>query len=213
MRFIPESSAFCSITQLCKEESPDILLITGPTGSGKSTISKTISAELGLSILSLDNYFRDEEEMELVLPDFNIRQWDAPDCYHWDILVKNLQSIFRDKISSIPIFSHECSKRSGWSSLSLQKTPLIVEGLYAMHPEILAVINTMRIKYLSVFLNIPEETRWERKYKRDVLERNEDPTTLRVWFDDVIRPAEKKWVNQQLGNADIVITHNLEEQL
>ena len=209
MNFISESSAFEHIISVCQNKTPDLLLISGPTGSGKSTLAEMISKELGVSHLCLDNYFKSEDEMELVLPEFNIRQWDSPDCYNWDILIENLQDIFRKKIARIPIFSHEHSRRNGWNRLELQKTPLIVEGLYAMSPEILDTVQSMRLKFFSIFLDIPEEIRWQRKYNRDVLERNENPSTLQIWFDNVIKPAEKKWVNQQLKGANLVITHDL----
>ncbi|MFH1284602.1 MAG: AAA family ATPase [Candidatus Peregrinibacteria bacterium] len=208
MSVVSESLAFEHITKVCQKEMPDLLLISGPTGSGKSTISKMISEELGVSLLSLDNYFKNEDEMELVLPELNIRQWDSPDCYNWNVLIETLQDIFRKKIARIPIFSHELSRQNGWAHLRLQKTPLIVEGLYAMHPEILDTVQSMRLKLFSVFLNIPEEIRWQRKYNRDVLERDEDPSTLRIWFDSVIKPAEKQWINQQLRNADLVIVND-----
>lgn len=208
MNFVSESLAIEYIQRVCQEEAPDLLLISGPTGSGKSTMSKVIAKELGISLLSLDNYFKDEDEMELVLPELNIRQWDSPDCYNWNVLIGNLQDIFRKKIARIPIFSHELSRQNGWAHLRLQKTPLIVEGLYAMHPEILDTVQSMRLKLFSVFLNIPEEIRWQRKYNRDVLERSEDPSTLRIWFDSVIKPAEEKWMNQQLGSANLVIVND-----
>ncbi|MCC7197775.1 hypothetical protein IT413_06320 [Candidatus Peregrinibacteria bacterium] len=208
MSFISEYSAFECISKICLDESPDLLLIGGPTGSGKSTLSLRISNELQISRLSLDNYFKDEGEMEIVLPQLNLRQWDAPDCYHWDLLIENLQDIFRKKIAKIPVFSHENSRQNGWVDFTIQKTPLIIEGLYALSPEILGIAESMRLKVLSVFLDIPEEVRWQRKYNRDVLERNENPSTLRIWFDHIIKPAEKKWINQQSTMADLIVTHD-----
>ena len=67
MNFISESSAFEHIINVCQSETPDLLLISGHTGSGKSTLAEMISKELGVSRLCLDNYFKGEDEMELIL--------------------------------------------------------------------------------------------------------------------------------------------------
>jgi len=208
MNFISESSATEYIDKIYQDERLDLLLIAGPTGSGKSTLSNMISKKWEIHSLCLDNYFKNEDEIELVLPEFNIRQWDSPDCYNWNILINNLQDIFRDKIARIPIFSHEHSRQNGWADLRIQKKPLILEGIYAINPKILDVVQSMRLKFFSIFLDIPEGIRWQRKYNRDVLERNEEPATLQIWFDNVIKPAEKKWVNQQLKSADLVIVQD-----
>lgn len=208
MTLVSESSAFEYINKTCKNGFPDLLLIAGPTGSGKSMLSKKLSEEMSVPRLCLDNYFKDEKQMELVIPELNIRQWDSPECYQWNLLIKNLQDIFNGKVAKIPVFSHKHSKQIGWSNLTLYKTPLILEGLYSMSPEILDVVRSMRLKTFSIFLDIPEEVRWQRKYDRDVLQRNENPSTLRIWFDNVIKPAEKKWANRQSGNADLIVIHD-----
>lgn len=205
MNSVSELSAVKYICDLCKKESPDMLLISGCTGSGKSTLSKKLSEEMHVSLLCLDDYFKDEDEMEIVIPELGIRQWDAPGCYKWDVLVGNIQDIFRYKIAKIPNFSHERSRQMGWKQLLLGEKPLILEGLYSMRPEVLNVVQSMRLNILSIFLDIPEDIRWQRKYDRDVVGRNENPDTLRIWFDEVIKPAENKWVNQQSLIADVKV--------
>ena len=206
MNCISETASCDYIHDTVLEQNPEIMLICGATGSGKSTLSHTLAQRLKLPTLSLDSYFKDENEMELVLPEYNIRQWDSPDCYKWDTLRSDLKKIFRDKFARVPVFSHEKSTQNGWRNLSLTNTPLIVEGLYSMNSVVLDTVKDLRLKALSVFLDISEEERWNRKYKRDVLERNENPETLRIWFDQVIKPAEKKWINPQKIIADLLVS-------
>ncbi len=203
---IKECDAVKFISTKCINEKPDILLIAGPTGSGKSTISQKISNVLKAQNLSQDNYFKNEEDMELVMPEHGIRQWDTPDCYQWELLIKNITDIFNKNATPIPIFSHAMSRRVGEREFQLTNRPLIFEGLYTMDQRILDIIQGIRLKHYSVFLDIDEKTRWQRKYNRDVTERNENPETLRIWFENVIKPAELKWLNQQAKNADIVVT-------
>jgi len=208
MNLVLEPLVFEYIYALCQKERPDMLLISGCTGSGKSTLAKRISEEMRVSLLCIDDYFKDEVEMEIVIPELNIRQWDSPACYKWDVLINDLQNIFRNRITIMPNFSHKHSRQMGWKELLLEKTPLVLEGLYSMRPEILSVVQNLRLKVFSIFLDIPEEVRWQRKLTRDVMERNEDPSTLRTWFDEVIKPAEDKWVKQQSASADIRVVQS-----
>lgn len=211
MHILSESAAADQIYKLCIKESPDLLLIAGCTGCGKSTLTKQLSTIMQTSSLCLDNYFKNENEMEIVIPELSIRQWDSPNCYKWDILITNLQEIFKNKITKIPKFSHQKSIQIGWDYFSLEKTPLILEGIYSMSPQILDITKHLRLKIISIFIDIPAEIRWNRKYHRDVQERKENPNILRIWFDQVIRPAEEKWIQEQSLNADIKIINSSEE--
>lgn len=205
MHIVSESLAVEQICALCNEVSPDMLLIAGCTGSGKSTLADQLVMEIPASLIHLDDYFKDEQEHEIVIPELNIRQWDAPSCYKWDILIRNLQEVFRNKIAKIPNFSHKESRQVGLKDFTLEKTPLILEGVYSMRPEITDITQHLRLKLISIFIDIPPETRWDRKYYRDIHDRNEKPEILRAWFDTVIRPAEEKWIQPQSLYADLKV--------
>lgn len=209
MNIVPESMALEQICRLCTEETPDMVLVAGCTGSGKSTLAGQLEVTIPASIIHLDDYFKDEQDLEIVMPELNLRQWDAPSCYKWDILMANLREIFRNRIAKIPEFSHKESRQIGWKDFIFEKSPLILEGLYAMMPEIADIAGQLRLKMISIYIDVPPEIRWNRKYDRDVSERRENPVQLRQWFDTIIRPAEENWIQPQSLRADLKVITKL----
>ena len=70
---------------------------------------------------------------------------------------------------------------------------------------VLNVLESKRTDFFGVFLDVDPEVRWDRKYTRDTTERKECAKTLRRWFDEVIRPAEKCYLEKQKELAHRVI--------
>jgi len=188
-------------------DDPDVLLIAGGTGSGKSTIARAIQSRTHGLIMSLDDYFLDEKDLEMAIPEYNIRQWDTPDCYDWSLLKENLNRLLLGNLIKIPIRSRFLHKRVGWHRNVVRQTGqlIIVDGLYALDDRILSTIEASRANFFGVFLDVDPEIRWDRTHERDVSERHENPVTLRSRFDEVIRPAEVNYLDKQRGKSHMTI--------
>ncbi len=116
-----------------------MILISGPSSSGKTTFAKKLAIQLKVAALtpvtiSLDNYFVERVDTPL---DEN-GQYDFESIYALDIETFNhdLLSLFSGQEVDLPKFSFETGKRfyDGTKLKIDEKTILLIEGIHALNP-------------------------------------------------------------------------------
>ena len=118
-----------------------IVLIAGPSSSGKTTFSRRLSVQLlalGISPfpLELDNYFVDRDETpsgEDGQPDF-----EAIEALNLQLLAENLQSLIQGEKVQLPRYNFKTGKREQGDVIQLQRGQmLILEGIHGMNPRLI----------------------------------------------------------------------------
>jgi len=126
-----------------RKDKVKIVLISGPSASGKTTFSKRLSIQLkvlGLKPfqLSLDNYFVDREKTPKDKNgEYNFELIEALDL---DLLYNNLHDLIEGKSVKMPKFSFEDGKRYlSDEPISISKDEIfVVEGIHALNPKLTA---------------------------------------------------------------------------
>ncbi len=196
-----------------------VVLIAGPSSSGKTTFCKRLSIQLlanGIRPvqISLDDYFVDREKT----PKDADGDWDYESIHALDINLINLQlsALFRGEEVELPKYDF-LSGRSGMSGKRLHLTDrqvLLVEGIHALNPELTAQI-PKRQKfhvYISALTSIllddhnyipTTDNRLLRRIIRDHKYRGVSAQeTIRRWPS--VRAGETKWVFPFQENADVM---------
>lgn len=196
-----------------------MVLIAGPSSSGKTTFCKRLSIQLlanGIRPvqISLDDYFVDREKT----PRDAAGDWDYESIHALDINLINLQlsALFRGEEVELPKYDF-LSGRSGKSGKRLRLTDrqvLLVEGIHALNPELTAQI-PKRQKfhvYISALTSIllddhnyipTTDNRLLRRIIRDHKYRGVSAQeTIRRWPS--VRAGETKWVFPYQENADVM---------
>lgn len=196
-----------------------VVLIAGPSSSGKTTFCKRLSIQLlanGIRPvqISLDDYFVDREKT----PKDASGDWDYESIHALDINLINLQlsALFRGEEVELPKYDF-LSGRSGMSGKRLRLTDrqvLLVEGIHALNPELTAQI-PKRQKfhvYISALTSIllddhnyipTTDNRLLRRIIRDHKYRGVSAQeTIRRWPS--VRAGETKWVFPYQENADVM---------
>lgn len=196
-----------------------VVLIAGPSSSGKTTFCKRLSIQLlanGIRPvqISLDDYFVDREKT----PKDADGDWDYESIHALDINLINLQlsALFRGEEVELPKYDF-LSGRSGMSGKRLRLTDrqvLLVEGIHALNPELTAQI-PKRQKfhvYISALTSIllddhnyipTTDNRLLRRIIRDHKYRGVSAQeTIRRWPS--VRAGETKWVFPFQENADVM---------
>lgn len=122
-----------------RKDKVKIILISGPSASGKTTTSKRLSVQLKVLgfkplAISLDNYFVNRE---LTPVDENGEyDFEAFEALDLDTLYENLHDLIAGKSVKMPSFSFETGKRyyTGEELQISNEHVLILEGIHALNP-------------------------------------------------------------------------------
>ena len=199
---------------------PRIVLISGPSSSGKTTFCKRLSVQLmtnGLTpvMMSLDDYFVDRH----VTPRDEKGDYDYESLYalDLDLLNQQLKQLLEGQEVQLPKYNFQTGKseKNGGKKLHLgEKEVLVVEGIHALNPLLTAEIpEEMKFRiYASALTTIllddhnyipTTDNRLLRRIVRDHKYRGcSAQETIRRWPS--VRAGEKKWIFPYQENADMM---------
>jgi len=204
-----------------------IILIAGPSSSGKTTLSKRLTIQLlsqGISPfpLEMDNYFVDREDTpqdEEGQPDFEALQ--AVDTHH---LAQDLRRLVAGEAVRMPHYDFKSGRQHPGEVVQLHPGQLIIlEGIHGLNPDLLPdfpIEQTFRI-YASALtqLNLDRhnristtDTRLVRRIVRDARERGYTAReTIQRW--ESVQRGEKRYIFPYQENADIMFNSALAYEL
>lgn len=210
------------ITETINER--QLILIAGPSSSGKTTFAQRLMIQLRVNGLnpvsiSLDDYFVDREKT----PKDEAGQYDFESLYAIDIDLFNsdLNKLLSGEEVEIPTFNfHTGSREYRGKKLKIKPgQPLILEGIHALNDQLTITIpKDRKIKiYISALtqLNIDEhnripttDTRLIRRIVRDHKYRsNNAERTLFLW--NSVRRGEERNIFPYQEEADIMFNSAL----
>lgn len=195
-------------------EHKHILLITGPSASGKTTSAKRIADVLTakgkkVTRISLDNFYRSASEMPVWEDGF--QNYESVECLDIPLFDRIMHELLDQKHTFLPHFDFVNGVRED-NAIELfydESTYLILEGIHALNPELTDVVKnypSLRM-YISVHSNFvadgeviltARDLRLARRILRDYLYRGTSAAgTLDMWRyvlrgeDLYIRPYRK----------------------
>ena len=201
-----------------------LILISGPSSSGKTTFSKRLSVQLMANGLrpypiSLDDYFVDRVDT----PKDENGNFDYESLYALDLEFFNqqLQAILNGEEVDLPRFNFNTGKRemSGKRLRTTDNMILILEGIHALNPELTPQIpaeSKFKI-YVSALTTIlldnhnyipTTDNRLLRRIIRDYKYRGYSAEeTISRWPS--VRAGEEKWIFPFQENADVMFNSAL----
>jgi uridine kinase len=204
-----------------------IVLIAGPSSSGKTTFSKRLSVQLlasGLQpfALEMDRYFVDRDTTPV--DEKGEYDFEHIDAVNVERLNNDLQSLIAGKVTRLAHYDFHTGKSGEGDEVQIGPDQIIIiEGIHGLNPDLLPSIpeaQSFRI-YLSALtqLNLDShnrvsttDTRLVRRIVRDERERGYSPQeTIQRW--ESVRRGEKKYIFPHQGNADIVVNSALVYEL
>lgn len=196
-----------------------MVLISGPSSSGKTTFCKRLSIQLltcGVKPVpvSLDDYFVNREET----PKDDSGEYDYESLYALDIelLNRQLNALFTGEEVELPRYNFQTgrSERSGRRLRLAADEVLVVEGIHALNPELTAQIpeeqkfrvyaSALTTILLDAHNYIPTtDNRLLRRIIRDYKYRGVSAQeTIHRWPS--VRAGENKWIFPYQENADVM---------
>nr|WP_287887472.1 nucleoside kinase [Prevotella sp.] len=197
-----------------------LVLLAGPSSSGKTTSCKRLSIQLAVNGLkplqiSLDDYFVDREKT----PKDESGEYDYESIYALDLKLINEQfnALFRGEEVELPKYDFQSgkSKRIGKKLKMNDHNVLVVEGIHALNPELTSQIPDEQIYrvYASALTTIlldnhnyipTTDNRLLRRIIRDNKYRGVSAQeTIHRWPS--VRAGENKWIFPFQENADAML--------
>jgi uridine kinase len=210
-----------------KREEVKLVLISGPSSSGKTTFSKRLAVQLlvqGLSpfALEMDNYFVDRELTPL--DEIGERDFEALGTLDRFLLGNHLHLLISGEKVQLPRYNFKEGKRELGDTVQLKSDQLIIlEGIHGLNPDLLpsfAPEQTYRI-YVSCLtqLNLDKhnristtDTRLLRRIVRDAHTRGYTAQqTISRW--ESVRRGEKRHIFPYQENANVMFNSALVYEL
>lgn len=204
-----------------------IILIAGPSSSGKTTSSRRLAVQLlarGISPfpLELDNYFVDRTNTpldKLGKPNF-----EAIEALNLNQLAQDIEKLLSGEKVKLPRYNFKAGMSEAGDEIQLTDgQPLILEGIHGMNPRLIPdrwSDSAFRI-YVSALTQInldrhnrvsTTDTRLIRRIVRDARERGYSATqTIANW--ESVRRGEKKHIFPYQENADVMFNSALVYEL
>ena len=212
------------IAQRYKEGGARVVLIAGPSSSGKTTSSKRLAIQLATNyirpkVIELDNYFVNRDRT----PRDETGDYDYESLYALDLeqFNQDLEDLIAGKEVKMPTYNFTTGSREyRGNTLRLEKNNvLLIEGIHGLNPELTKHIPEQQKFRLFVSalttLNIDDhnwipttDNRLLRRIVRDAKYRGATARdTIARWGS--VRRGEQKWIFPYQENADATFNSSL----
>jgi len=201
-----------------------VLLIAGPSSSGKTSFAQRLCTQLEVNglkpvSLSLDDYFLNRDKTPL--DENGNYDLDSIDALDIEFLLQQIKSLIKGETIDAPIYDFITGTRSSKTKKTCLNSSeiLVIEGIHALNPRLMANINrNLLFKiYVSALggLNVnltsrvpTTEIRLIRRLVRDERYRGTDPqTTLERWIN--VRKSEYTNIFSFQEEADVMFNSSM----
>lgn len=187
-------------------EQPCVIIgIAGASASGKSLIARTIfnelKAEVGreeIAVITEDSYYRDQSHLSM---EERVKtNYDHPQAFEHDLLVRQLQALKNGDAVQIPEYSYEHHTRKDTSHTVTPKKVIILEGILLLSYQPLR-----EMLQASVFVDAPLDICLMRRLLRDVAERGRTMESVLKQYMETVRPMYMQFIEPSKQYADIIV--------
>ena len=180
---------------------PLVVGIAGGTGSGKTTVAKTINGSLpvgSVAAIEFDAYYRDLPGMT---PDERAHiNFDHPDALEIELLVEHLARLKAGEGVDVPIYDFKIHRRRQESRRVEPARVILVEGILVfVDPRVREHLD------MKIFVDTDADIRVFRRIRRDMEQRGRTFESIRDQYYKTVRPMHLQFVEPSKRWADLII--------
>jgi uridine kinase len=190
-------------------KTPVIIGIAGGTGSGKTTVARSIYETVGrdrIEWISHDSYYREFEG--LVAEQRHRVNFDHPDSLESELLARHIDVLRKGSAVDIPIYDFTTHSRKSETQRVESRKVIIVEGIL-----VLAEMELRKRIDIKLFVDTPADIRFVRRLVRDVRTRGRTLESVVEQYLTTVRPMHDEFVEPSKRYADLIIPEGGENQV
>lgn len=213
-------------SEICERKNINIIGLTGPTCSGKTTMAKILIDKLERSgskvhVISLDDFFHDRATLDARNTTGEI-DYDSPDTLDIDLLAKCTREILRGDPVRLPKYDFLTGSRVEGDVIDADdngKDMFIFEGIQVLYPSVRSLLSLSEA-YTSIYISpkseiytggrlfLPNHIRFLRRLVRDYNFRGASADfTMYLW--DSVRENEDKFIFPNANSCEYIIDSTL----
>lgn len=178
-----------------------IIGIAGGSGSGKTTVVKSITGQLKEKVVVIpqDSYYKDlshcsEEEKK-------VHNFDHPDSIDFDLLRAQIKELKEGKSVEQPVYSYITCTRSQTETLNIDPAEvIIVEGIL-----IFTDPRLRKLMDIKIFVDADDDDRLMRVMSRDIIERGKTVEWVIERYCKTVKPMYLQFIEPSKRYADLII--------
>jgi uridine kinase len=190
-----------------------VVVLAGPSGSGKSRLAGRLQARHGWPIVRLDDFYRDEDDPAMPRSEeLGIVDWDHPDSWNRQAAVDALATLVAEGCVETPVYDLALSRAVGTTKVAAEPHDLVLaEGIFAA--EIIADLRERGLLAAAYCVRHHRLVTFVWRLLRDLSERRKPPWTLvrRGW--SLLRDEPHVVARQEALGASPARARQLEPRL
>jgi uridine kinase len=186
-----------------------LLGVAGGTGSGKTTVARSILESVGqdrISLIQQDSYYKDvswRSETELLHHNF-----DHPSAIDSDLMISHLAALKAGHAVEVPIYDFVRHRRTARSRRVEPQPVILVEGiLIFVEPALRELLD------FKIYVDTDADIRLIRRLGRDMSERGRTVQDVLRQYLETVRPMHLEFVEPSKRWADIIIPEGGENRV
>jgi uridine kinase len=183
--------------------------IAGGTGSGKTSIANYLLNEYGkneIIVIQQDSYYQDNSNLSI--QERNQQNYDHPEAFDLELFNQQLIRLLKGEDIDIPVYDFSIHNRSLKKKKISPSPIIIIEGILILYFESLR-----KLMNIKIFVDTPDETRFNRRILRDVKKRGRTIKSVTDQYINTVRPMHQKYVEPSKDFADIIISNGIQNKI
>lgn len=156
----------------------------------------------------MDSFYKVLNEEEHELAHENEYNFDHPDAFDFQLLIKTIQQLKKGKCVDVPIYNFCTHAREKRTKKMYGANVIICEGILLFSNK--QLVDMMDMK---VFIDTDSDIRLSRRLKRDITERRRDLVGVLKQYNRFVKPSFDYYIAPSVSHADLIVPRGGDNQV